>query len=148
VQLSTRVEDGRQVRVIVWNPTTTSDLSAVVAPVVLAVVLAGFIVAAVETAGWVRILCVVLAVVAGVYWALIAGTLGVIALGIYVGKGLLAETPTRAQQAAFAVPHSRCSRRGRSLRIWPNGATGRPDRCRHHHRFGLAEDCVAAHTDS
>jgi hypothetical protein len=42
--------------------------------------------------------------VAGIYWSLIAGTLGLIALGSYVGKGLLAETPTRAQQAAFAVP--------------------------------------------
>lgn len=103
VKLVTRDEDGRPVRVVEWSENSSSDLGMVVWGIGLTIAVAGLALAAWQTSGWVRVICLVLAIVVGLYWAAIMLVLGTVVVGISIVRGLLTPTPTRLQRAALAV---------------------------------------------
>lgn len=104
VRLGSRIEDGRRVRVVEWNPATSTDLSVLVLLVGVACVCGGLAATAAQVSGWVRTVLTGLAVLAGIYWLLIAIPAGLFAACLIVGKAMLAKEPTRLQQASFALP--------------------------------------------
>ncbi|WP_375474821.1 hypothetical protein [uncultured Jatrophihabitans sp.] len=100
MQLVQRVEDGRRVRVIEWDESSSTDLSAVVALLVVTVICPIAIVGVTQTTSWVRALLVVLAVLSGLVWAVLAGTFLVVAV---VVTAFRAHRITRAVDALLTV---------------------------------------------
>ena len=74
MRLVRRLGDGRRVRVVEWDESSESDLSTVVALLVTTVICPTAIVCATQTTSWVRALFVVVAVLSGLLWAVLAGT--------------------------------------------------------------------------
>ena len=100
MQLGQRLEDGRKVRVIEWDESSSTDLSTAVALLVVTVICASAIVCATQTTSWVRALFVVLGVLSGLIWVALAGTFLVIAV---VVTAFRARRMTRAVDALLAV---------------------------------------------
>ena len=100
MQLGQRVEDGRRVGEIKWDDDSSTDLSTVVALLVATVICPAAAVCATQTTSWVRALFVVLAVISGLIWVVLASTFLVVAV---VVAAFRAHRVTRAVDALLAV---------------------------------------------
>ncbi len=100
MQLGQRVEDGRRVRVIEWDDDSWTDLSSVAALLVVTVICPAAVICATQSTSWVRALFVVLAVLSGLIWVVLASTFLVVAV---VVTAFRAHRITRAVDALLAV---------------------------------------------
>jgi hypothetical protein len=103
VRLTTRQEDGKQVRVVSWSNDSETDLALFFALGITVTICATSCLVAESTDGLIRTISIVVGVISGLYFCAFAVPTIVFGLGIYVVLGLFARRPSSMQQASWYI---------------------------------------------